>query len=270
MVSRGLFAIEWGFQSSVLGPNNDWSANREFNDILAHAAHPRTMFGSAAVKSVYAILVDDTMPSLLQDRAQLLVDRIELNAEAYILSGDAEVFREQCVNSSQLVFQATWMQGAYRLTGVEPFKTEAKDVIRTMMDMQLESGAFGEQGGYDTSYAVQTIRELVVYREMLSGDGLGAWKTRVSDFITKGVNWLLGRIAPDGSIDTTGNERTSADGPPMEGSFPKGWDLDQIAITLAQYAVAFDRWTELEPIITAVQYRGQEYDHIRDVSSPQG
>lgn len=270
MVSRGFQAIEWGFQPSVLGPNNDWSANREFNDILAHAAHPRTMFGSAAVKSMYAILVDDNMPSTLKDRAMQIVDRIQASASSYIVSGDALVFREQCVNSSQLVFQATWMQGAYRLTGLEGFKTEAKDTIRTMMDMQLEDGAFGEQGGFDTSYSVQTIRELVVYREMLSGDGLGGWKTKVSDYITAGVNWLLGRIAPDGSIDTTGNERTSADGPPQEGSFAKGWDLDQIAITLAQYAVAFGRWDELAPVITAVQYRGQEYDHIRDVASPQG
>ena len=52
-------------------------------------------------------------------------------------------------------------------------------------------------------------------------------------------------MQPDGSIDTTGNTRTGEDGPPLEGDFAKGWNLDRNAITLAQYAVAFDRWDEL-------------------------
>lgn len=269
MVDRGLRAIEWGYRPDVLGPTNDWNANRDFGTILAHAAHPRTMFGAATVKSVIAILENETLPTALQDRAMyLVVNGIEQSVAAYVASSDAETFRTQCTNSSQISFQATWMQGAYVLTGDETYKAEAKETIRAMMDLQLDSGAFGEQGAYDTSYCVQTLRELVTYRDMLNGAGGGVWHTQVSDFITRGANWLLGRIAPNGEIKTVGNSRTAADGLPLKGDFAKGWDLDQIAITLAQYASSFGRWDELQPIINAVQYRGQEYDHIGDVAPP--
>lgn len=269
LVDRGLRAIEWGYRPDVLGPMNDWSANRDYATILGHAAHPRTMFGAATVKSVIAILESETLPTVLQDRAMyLVVNGIEQSVAAYIASGDAETFRTQCTNSSQISFQATWMQGAYVLTGDEVYKTEAKETIRAMMDLQLDNGAFGEQGAYDTSYTVQTLRELVVYRDMLNGQGGGAWHTQVSDFITRGANWLLSRISPNGEIKTTGNSRTAADGEPLKGDFAKGWDRDQIAITLAQYASSFGRWDELQPIIDAVQYRGQEYDHIGDVAPP--
>lgn len=269
LVDRGLRAIEWGYRPDVLGPANDWSQNRDFDSILAHAAHPRTMFGAASVKSIIAILESETLPTALRDRAMhLVVNGVEQSAAAYIASGDAAMFRTECTNSSQISFQATWMQGAYVLTGDETYKTEAKETIRQMMDLQLDSGAFGEQGAYDTSYAVQTLRELVVYRDMLNGAGGGAWHTQVSDFITRGANWLLDRISPNGEIKTVGNSRTAADGEPLKGDFAKGWDLDQVAITLAQYASAFGRWDELEPVINAVQYRGQEYDHISDVVPP--
>ncbi len=266
LVDRGLRAIEWGYRSSVLGPTSDWSFNRDYGVILGHAAHPRTMFGAASVKTVIAILKDETLPTALQDRAMsLVVNGIEQSAAAYVASGDAETFRTQCVNSSQIAFQATWLQGAFKLTGEDTFKVEAKQTVKAMMDMQLDSGAFGEKDGYDTAYSLQTLRELVAYRDLIAGNGGGAWFATVSDFITRGANWLIGRIRPDGSIDTAGNERTSADGPPQLGDHAKGWDIDQTAITLAQYAVAFGRWDELSPIITAVQYRGQAYDHIGDV-----
>lgn len=268
MVDRGLRAIEWGYRPGVLGPTSDWSSNRDYGIILAHAAHPRTMFGAASVKAVIAILGNETLPTALQDRAMsLVVNGIEQSVAAYVASGDAETFRTQCVNSSQVAFQATWLQGAFKLTGEEAYKIEAKQTVKAMMDMQLDSGAFGEKDGYDTAYSLQTLRELVAYRDMIDGNGGSAWFATVSDFITRGANWLIGRIRPDGSIDTTGNERTSADGPPQEGDFAKGWDIDQTAITLAQFAVAFDRWDELAAVIAAVQYRGQEYDHIGDAQS---
>ena len=269
LVDRGLRAIEWGYRPDVLSPTNDWSFNRDYNTIVGHAAHPRTMFGAASVKTVIAILKDETLPTALQDRAMsLVVNGIEQSAAAYVASGDAETFRTQCVNSSQIAFQATWLQGAFKLTGEDTFKVEAKQTVKAMMDMQLDSGAFGEKDGYDTAYSLQTLRELVAYRDLIAGNGGGAWFATVSDFITRGANWLIGRIRPDGSIDTAGNERTSADGPPQLGDHAKGWDIDQTAITLAQYASAFDRWDELEPLIMAVQYRGQAYDHIGDVAPP--
>jgi len=274
MVDRGLRAIEWGYRPDVLGPTNDWSSNRDFRVILAHAAHPRTMFGAASVETVLAILTTEPIMPDIDDRAAALTTAIRQSAITYMASGDAAMFRTGCINSSQLVFQATWMQGTYCLTGDATFRVEAKETIREMMSLQRPDGAFGEkigpdgQRGFDTSYCVQTLRELVAYEEMLPGSGDGSWRTQVRDYITRGANWLLGRIRPDGSIDTTGNSRTAADGPPQPGSFAKGWEIDQTAITLAQYAVAFGRWEELAPLINAVQYRGQEYDHIGDVAPP--
>lgn len=268
LVSRGLKAIEWGHEPSVLGPNSDWGFNREWDDILAHAAHPRTMFAAASVETVLAILEHDTLRPRLHERAAALVDGIEQSAAAYIASGDAERFRTKCVNSSQIVFQATWMQGAYELTGEKDFKIEAKRTLKAMMDLQLDGGAFGEKTGFDTSYTLQTLRELVAYRDMLPGKGGGTWHTKVSSFITRGADWLLGRVQPDGSIDTTGNSRTAATDAPVKGDFAKGWAIDKSAISLAQYASAFGRWDELSATITAVQNRGQAYDHIGDVVPP--
>lgn len=278
LVDRGLRAIEWGYRPDVMGPASDWSFNRDFGTILGHAAHPRTMFGAASVETVLAIMEDPRIVNgtadLLYARTYVLGDAIEQAARAYVASGDALAFRTGCANSSQLVFQATWMQGVYCLTDDATFRVEAKETIRAMMALQRPDGAFGEkigpdgQRGFDTSYCVQTLRELVAYEEMLPGSGEGTWRTQVRDYITRGANWLLGRIGPDGSIDTTGNSRTAADGAPQPGSFAKGWEIDQTAITLAQYAVAFGRWEELAPLINAVQYRGQEYDHIGDIASP--
>lgn len=278
MVDRGLRAIEWGYRPGVMGPAFDWSANRDFGVILAHAAHPRTMFGAASVETVLAMQNNPLMwrgdGEALYGRADAISDMIYRTAVAYYDSGDALTFRTQCINSSQLVFQATWMQGVYVLTDDATFKFEAKETIRAMMALQRPDGAFGEKLGpdgqraFDTSYCVQTLRELVAYEEMLPGSGEGSWRTQVRDYITRGANWLLGRIRPDGSIDTTGNSRTAADGAPRPGDFAKGWEIDQTSITLAQYAVAFGRWEELAPVINAVQYRGQEYDHIGDIASP--
>jgi hypothetical protein len=267
MIDLGLKAIEWGYQPSVMGATNDWSGNRDYATILAHAAHPRTMFGAASVETVLAILTAERVMPGIDDRASALTTAIRYSAAAYIESGDAAAFRVDCTNSSQLVFQATWMQGAAVLTGDIGFKAEAKATIRAMMALQLDSGAFGEKGGYDTGYTVQTLRELVAYRDMLAGEGGGSWWTQVTTFINRGANWLISRISPDGAIDTTGNSRTAADGPPLMGDFPKGWDRDAPAIVLAQYATAFGRWDELAPLITAVQFRGQAYDHIGDIGN---
>lgn len=273
IVSAGLSAIEWGYQPAVMGETLDWNHNRDYDQILAHAAHPRTMFGAASVESVMTILGEDTLSGDLWDRATALVPSISASAAAYIASGDAETFRTVCSNSSQVVFQASWMQGTYRLTGDVAFKTEAKATFRAVMDMQRDDGAPGEKvyedgtRGADTSYCLQTLREALAYEEMLP-NGTSTWRAAVRDYITGVADWLLSRIRPDGSIDTTGNTRTGADGPPLEGDFAKGWNYDQTAITLAQYAVTFGRWDELAPVITAVQYRGQEYDHIGDIASP--
>jgi hypothetical protein len=261
-VDDGLRAIEWGLQESVLGPANNFYDERDFNKIAGHAMHPRSMFLEAAAETVWLVSEAD-VPSELKARAAAMMPTIERVALEFVQSGDVEDFLDRCQNSSQLAFVATGLQLAGQLTDNEILQNEAALVFERMIDMQLQDGAFGEKGGYDTSYHVQTLEMTTMYQAALSGGT--AWYNTVADYNRAGAEWFLDRVQANGSIDTSGNKRTSADGDPIEGDFPKGLGIDGISIRLYEYAFLAGRIGEIGPIADLIQYHGQQYDHIEDI-----
>lgn len=79
----------------------------------------------------------------------------------------------------------------------------------TFLDFVLQnqdvSGYFPENGGYDSGYqgiSLQKLADLYFH----------AGRTDIYPELEAGTNWLLSRIATDGTINTTGNTRTGPDG----------------------------------------------------------
>lgn len=261
-VDRGLLAIEWGLQPSVLGSDGSFPDQRETDTVVGRALHPKSIFLDSAAHSVLVIR-QSTAPQAIKDRAERLVPGLHLAVKEIVNSGDAAKFFKVVGNSSQLAFVAVAIHQVGLLANDPSLITLAQQQMQSIIDRQAASGAFLEKGGFDTSYQMNTLELTTAYNATLPA---GEWRDRVASSNRLAVDWFLSRIRPDGTVDTTGNTRQEACGA-TPGYFPKGLDIDNIPIRLLYYAYLSGRSPNILPIASKIQFAGVTYDHFGDCAN---
>lgn len=258
LMDKGLSAIEWAFRDEVLGPQFNWPSQREFDEIIGHALHPRSVFLEFAARTVLLIR-QSKAPADIKARAEALVPKMVKVAQGFVSTGDAARFFKKVPNSSQLAFVAVSIALVGDLAGDHALQNEAELLMRRVIKMQREDGAFFEKHGHDTSYQLNTLELTVTYESTLS---VGSdWRRKVRNANRRGITWFFSRVSPDGSVDTSGNTRTVACGEPILGDFPKGLDIDTIPIRLYYYAFLHGNIGPLKSTIDTIQYHGQGFAH---------
>ena len=118
---------------------------------------------------------------------------------------------------------------AYGLSGVLAGDDELKQLGRRFVDLAMaqyrdSDGVFLEKGGPDSSYQAVAALKLQVWTLYFADKKLDA-------AIDRAVRWELGRVGPDGRIDTTGNTRTGL-GQEQWMGHEKGVNLSEITLCL--------------------------------------
>jgi hypothetical protein len=131
---------------------------------------------------------------------------------------------------NRLLFDAL----AFGLSGVVTGDDELKRLGRRYVDLAMthfreSDGVFLEKGGPDSSYQAVAALKLQVWAIYFPDKKLDA-------AIDKAVRWELGRVGPDGRIDTSGNTRTGQGQEHWRGH-EKGTNLSEITLCLL-YAYA--------------------------------
>ncbi|MDH4386281.1 MAG: hypothetical protein QE280_12660 [Caulobacter sp.] len=261
-IHRGLMALEWGLQPSVLGEDGSFPDQRETDTVIGRALHPKSIFLDSAAHAVLAIRQAD-VPQEMKDRAEALVPKLYLAVNEIVDSGDAAKFFKVVGNSSQLAFVAVAIHQVGLLADDESLRTLAQQQIQSIIDKQFEDGAFLERGGFDTSYQMNTLELTTAYNATLPA---GEWRNRVALSNKSAADWFLSRVRPDGTVDTTGNTRQEPCGS-TPGYFPKGLDIDNIPIRLLYYGYLSGRIQKILPAANKIQFAGVTYDHFGHCSN---
>ena len=262
-IDKGLRAIEWGLRPDVLGEDGSFPNQRESETLLGRALHPKSIFLDSAAHSVLLIR-QAAVSEAIKARAELLVPGIHLAAREVVDSGDSDRFFKNNSNSSQMAFVAMALHQAGLVSGDPLLIEKARTYFARIFALQMADGAFLEKGGYDTSYQMNTVELTTAYNATLEP---GEWRKTVTAANKIAVDWLLNRVAEDGSIDTTGNTRQEACSS-LPGYFPKGLDIDNIPIRLYYHAYLAGRIKVIAPVAARIQFRGTTYDHFGHCSNP--
>lgn len=256
-VDKGLTALEWGLQPSVLGDDYSFPDQRDTDRVVARALHPKSIFLHSASRAILLIRQAD-LPQDLKDRAEALVPRLRLAVREIVDSGDAQKFFKVVDQSSQLAFVAGAIHQVGLLSDDAVLVQVARDEVQSIIDRQFENGAFVEKGGTDTAYQMNTLELMIAYNAALPP---GEWRDTVALSNQKGIEWFMSRVSTSGKIDTTGNTRTEPCGK-TKGYFPKGLDIDYIPIQLLYYAYLSGTIKKIEPVARKIQFLGVTDDHI--------
>lgn len=107
--------------------------------------------------------------------------------------------------SNQLFRDAAGIYMTARAIGRTDMLSFGTSFANTALSNQWANGVFPEKYGYDSSYqAVSLLNALILYLHVPSTSQL---RKNLWTGITKGVQWELTRILPDGRVNTDGNTR---------------------------------------------------------------
>ena len=263
MIDQGLKAIEWGLRSSVRGANNSYPDQRDTDTAPAHALHPKAEFLEAAAHAVVIIAQSAAISPEFKQRAAALVPLIHDVARYLIDSGDVASLFSSAENSNQLAFVAVSLFQTGRLANDTAMTASADALMQQILSMQRGDGVYPEKRGHDTGYQLVTVKQVTTYTNLVTDP---AWRATLLAANTRAVNWFISRVRGDGSIDTTGNTRTTACGQRVPGTAPKGGAIDRATIRLYYHAFLAGSVSEIGPIADLIQQYGQDYDHINTCS----
>ncbi|HTA16688.1 MAG TPA: hypothetical protein VK786_02960 [bacterium] len=91
------------------------------------------------------------------------------------------------------------------LLGDAAMVARSKDYLEQGIARQDPSGFNPEKGGWDTSYHCVGLLFALGYYSLVADD---ATRAELRPMIVNGLNWLRGRMRPDGTVDQSGNTRT--------------------------------------------------------------
>jgi hypothetical protein len=257
-VDIGLRAIEWGLRPEVLGEDGSFPDQLHGDSSVGRELHPKSLFLDSAAHTILLVREAD-LPDEFKVRAEAMVPGLLLAVNLIVQNGDAEKYFRRVGNSSQLAFVAMSIHQAGLIAGDTTLVDFAKAKMEYILSVQYPDGGFLEKGGTDTGYQMNTLELTTAYNATLEP---GEWRDTVSLANKKATDWMLSRVRPDGSIDTTGNTRQQACGGSVPGDFPKGLDIDSTPIRLYYYALLAGSIKKIQPVADRIQFRGITYDHI--------
>lgn len=137
----------------------------------------------------------------------------------------ARLKRDDADAPNRLLFDAL----AFGLSGVLTGDDELKQLGRRFVDLAMaqyreSDGVFLEKGGPDSSYQAVAALKLQIWTLYFADK-------KLETAVDRAVRWELGRVGPDGRIDTTGNTRTGQ-GQEQWMGHEKGANLSEITLCL--------------------------------------
>lgn len=260
LLDTGLKAFEWGYSKQA--PDGSFPCERkgDTKPVKYEHIHPLSFFVESSAHSVLLIR-DSNVDESFKKRAEALVPKIHLAGQAFNDSANLENFFTNGKDTNMLTTAALAIHQAGVLGNDMELQSVAKSLFERILARQTLDGTFPEKKGFDSSYQTVSLEYLIRYASMLPE---GEWRNTVSKGIANGIEKELTVIRPDGTIDTSSNTRTSACGPAISGSTPKGKNYDITALRLYYYGHFANAYDTYAPIATKVQYVGQGFDHKGD------
>jgi hypothetical protein len=149
---------------------------------------------------------------------------------------------------NRLLFDAL----AYGLSGILAGDDELKQIGRRFVDLAMtkyrpSDGVFLEKGGADSSYQATAALNLQIWVLYFPS-------TKLEAAIDRAVRWELGRVGPDGRIETTRNTRTGL-GQERWMGHEKGVNLSEITLCLLYHYARTSQLPSLEAARRIVESR---------------
>jgi hypothetical protein len=168
-----------------------------------HGGPSAVAFWLAELDQAVLVLRESEFGPKYKERIEQLVPKIHKAARWLALPRyQARLKHDDADAPNRLLFDAL----AFGLSGVLAGDDELKQLGRRYVDLAMthyreSDGVFLEKGGHDSSYQAVAALKLQVWTLYFPDKKLDA-------AIEKSVRWELGRVGPDGRVDTTGNTRT--------------------------------------------------------------
>ena len=260
LLDTGLRALEWTFDRQGADGSFPQGGKTESIRIL----HPRSIFLSAAARSLRLLRQSPDIDGSFKSRAEALVPKLHRSATWIANSKSLEPFFEQKKNTNQHLFIVLTLHEAGLLTGDQALLEKARQLMSRTLARQTPDGTFPEATGFDFSYQTVSLDLLARYTSTISDE---AYRRQLSAALEKGIGKLLQNIRPDGSVVIDDNTRTAACSTPVPGPGPKGRDIDEVPRRLYYFGYLLDTVATLGPIADRLELRGQGFAHIDECDS---
>lgn len=159
-----------------------------------------------------------------KDRIEQLKPKVRLAAD-WLMTQEARLMKEDAQAPNRLFFDAEALLFSSKVIGDAKYLKPGQRFLEAGMKLyRAEDGVFLEHGGGDSSYqAVNLLRlqEIVIHFP----------NAKIEDAIARGIQWELGRVGPDGKINTENNTRVRPGGEAFMGK-EKQVNVGEIALAM--------------------------------------
>ena len=259
LIELGVKAAEWGLSDPVAGTDGSFPNERGGGATdPSHNLHPKSEFLDSVGHMLLAL---QSAPggAAYKARAAALTDRLHRSAVWMANSADLNVLFSDKHNVNQLMFVVDALQVSASLSNDKALATKASQLMSGVLTRQLADGTWPEAGGFDIGYQLVTSELLTRYISMTDPSA----RAPLIAALTKGVNRWLEVVSPNGVINVVGSRTAICSTTP--GSGPKGAAIDRQPLTLDYVGALTGQ--NLAPIAAAVDFQGQNIDHISNCGS---
>jgi hypothetical protein len=208
VVDRGIRVLEWGFRQQ--NPDGSFPCDDAF--------HSTSFFLEAAAHSLI-VLRADPMGEQFAPRLNAIQKKIALAAR-WMTRHDVEAVGQahnHPFTHRRFLVGAALGEAAVVLKDTQ-LQQKSEEYIRDGLALQWPNGVNPEKGGFDTNYQAVGLSYALRYYRLVATPELQA---EMKPHLEKGIHWLSGRVAPDGTISAEGNTRSGGEEKSRNGT-PKG------------------------------------------------
>jgi len=193
---------------------------------LAGAKHVDDLMGNsfwlAELSHALLTLKQSDLGDEYQAKIEALKPKIAKSAQ-WLLNDKATLMQFDQTAPNRLFYDAMAFGLTGKLLNDDTLIQTGKDFAAKGLQLQDEAGVFEEHGGSDSSYQAVSLLKLQQYGQYFPSE-------RISQAVTKGVDWELSKIKPSGEVDVSGNVRT---GNGQETVLGRAKDVDYGAVVQA-------------------------------------
>jgi len=197
LIDAGLRALEWGFAQQA--PDGSFPCRDNFLST--------SYFVAAAGHSIWLL---ETSGSSRGFETRLGAIREPLTRAARWLKSNSEL---PTVTTQSDTFVSRYFLTGYalaisgRVLGSQELSVAGAANVRKGLERQLPSGVFPESGGFDASVQAEALVYLLRFSDHAASQSM---RNAAAGPLSRGLQWLEGRVNPQGVVSTAGNSRAGA------------------------------------------------------------
>ncbi|HPV24846.1 MAG TPA: hypothetical protein PLJ65_11780, partial [Casimicrobium sp.] len=190
-------ALEWGFAQQA--PDGSFPCRDNFLST--------SYFVAAAGHSIWLL---ETSGSNRGFETRLGAIREPLSRAARWLMSNSDL---SSVTSQADTFVSRYFLTGYalaisgRVLGSQELSVAGAANVRKGLERQLPSGVFPESGGFDASFQAEALVYLLRFSDHAASQSM---RNAAAGPLSRGLQWLEGRVNPQGVVSTAGNSRAGA------------------------------------------------------------